>query len=105
MRNKKRMDQFLTIYNCSADNRPAPEIIAVDSIRHVWMRLPDETQVTIEYYRQSTDSLCSMTEYYKDKVSANNRMEKIRSMLGCNDWTQNCRDGIMLDWQYEANNE
>ena len=71
---RKRADRFIKIYNCSADSRPAPEVIAIDSVRHVWMALPNEREVVIEYYRQSTDSIASMKEYYNCKSNAQARM-------------------------------
>ena len=80
-RNKPK--KFLIIYDCDSFDIPSAEIIASDTVRHVFMRLPEKKVVTIEYYNESTGRIMSKNEYYEKEFCAYRRMVEIMNALGC----------------------
>lgn len=73
-------DRFLIIYNCYGEC-VSREYVNIDTIKHVFLRLPDRKEVTVEYINPSTGRCSSMTEYYRNVIDAEMRMTAIGEAL------------------------
>ena len=74
------MKQHIVIYNC-VDESISKEIVAIDTIKHVWLSLPDRERVVIEYINPASGGVMSITEYYKNRNEAESRVCHLIRML------------------------
>lgn len=75
-------NNFLLVYNgMDETDTVSAEFISVDTIKHVWLRLPDKKQVTIEYINPATGKCRSMSEEYETMNDAMFRMSAIEKAL------------------------
>ena len=86
--------KFLVIYNCLDFDAPSAEIIASDTVRHVF-RESEKKVVTIEYYNEYDERIKSIREYYKTEYCAYKRMVEIMNALGCTIDYVNKNDGLV----------
>ena len=79
------MAKHVVIYNCSVEP-PSREIIAVDTIKHVWLDLPDRMATVIEYINPATEREFSVREYYKFRGQAEARVNYLVRLLCDEKW-------------------
>ena len=81
-----KRQKHIVIYNCM-DKRISQEIIATDTIKHIWLELPERKRVVIEYINPSTEREMSVSEYYTDSLKAESRIHRLAQMI--------CGEGYM----------